>query len=84
MFLYTPIATAIGLTVYFVLFNMLLIRIQVVNPIVELTNHICNPQNQEQISKFIVAIKKREYERDFRIQELVRRKGRTRRRQWLK
>jgi len=43
IFKWATIGCAMWLTVYFVLFNMGLIKIEIVNPIVELTDHICSP-----------------------------------------
>lgn len=73
-----------ALTVYFVVFNMFLIKILVVNPIVELTDHICNPQDHAKINRFIIQIKKREYERNFRIQARLKKLERDRRQRWYK
>lgn len=84
IFVFATVTMAVGLTVYFVVFNMFLIKILVVNPIVELTDHICNPQDHAKINKFIIQIKKREYERNYRIQEIIKGKERARRRRWYK
>jgi hypothetical protein len=44
-----------------------MIKIPVVNPIVELTEHILYPQNEESINRFITKIEKKEYNREFKI-----------------
>jgi len=64
-FEYIICATALGLTVYFVCFNMGFVKIQVINPIVELIGHIQRPGDRENIGKFIDKLKKREYDRQF-------------------
>lgn len=42
-FKWLGIIVASGLTVYFVSFSMALIKLQIVNPIVELSDHIVSP-----------------------------------------
>ena len=42
-FKWLGIITAVGLTVYFVSFSLALIKLQVINPIVELSKHIVSP-----------------------------------------
>ena len=64
-FEYTICATALGLTVYFVCFNMALVKVLVINPIAELVGHIRNPGEREKIGKFMTKLRKREYDRQF-------------------
>ena len=42
-FKWLGIITAVGLTVYFVTFSLALVKMQIVNPIVELSKHIISP-----------------------------------------
>ena len=64
-FEYIIIGVALGLTVYFVCFNMAFVKIQVINPIVELIGHIQRPGDRFHIGKFIDKLRKREYDRQF-------------------
>jgi hypothetical protein len=64
-FEYAICATALGLTVYFVCFNVALVKVLVVNPIAELVSHIRNPGEREKIGKFMTKLRKREYDRQF-------------------
>lgn len=65
-FLRFGVLVAGGLTVYFITFSIALVKLQIVNPIVELSEHIVSPQDTEKIHNYISALKKREYEREFK------------------
>ena len=65
-FKWLGIIVASGLTVYFITFSMALVKLQIVNPITELSEHIVSPQDTEKINNYISALKRREYEREFK------------------
>ena len=65
-FKWLGIIVAGGLTFYFITFSMALVKLQIVNPIIELSEHIVTPQDYEKLNNYIGALKKREYEREFK------------------
>lgn len=65
-FKWLGIIIAGGLTFYFVTFSLALVKLQIVNPIVELSDHIVSPEDTEKINLYIAALKKREYDREFK------------------
>tara|TARA_B110000305_G_C18852464_1_gene365129 strand:+ start:265 stop:429 length:165 start_codon:yes stop_codon:yes gene_type:complete len=50
------------------MFNVVLIKFEIVDPIVKLIYHITMPQDTEKLNAYINGIKKREYDRMFKRQ----------------
>ena len=71
-------------TLYFVIFGITLIQFEIVQPIVELTEHICNPQEQSKINRFIEKIKKREYDQQFKRNQQHQQQVKTRQKKMKK
>jgi len=60
-FKWAIIIAALSMTVYFILFNLILIHVHVVYPINELADMIQSPQDAAKVNKFITNLKKREF-----------------------
>ena len=72
------------LTAYFVIFNVILIKFEIVDPVTQLISHITKPDDTEQINKYIFGIKKREYDKMFKRQIWIDQQERARKKRMRK
>ena len=64
-FRFMVMTAAFCMTIYFIVFNLALIQILVIVPINELANMIQSPQDAEKVNRFIINLKRREFDKNF-------------------
>ena len=79
-FQWSSIAVACGLTVYFIMFTLILIHIEVVKPINELSDHIQSPQDADKVARFIAKLRRREFEKNFARETMIKKAEKIRKR----
>lgn len=65
LFTYISLLAIVGITVSFVVFNVTMTKVSVIDPVNELIENILNPQDRDRVTKFITILRKNEFNRKF-------------------